>query len=370
MEVEALAREEFIRRCAALDPENTDAPRTVSGIRPVDDYTVELSLDHFSQEDLERLGTLWLASLRSCGDESLFLPEEGSFGFAYGEAGSLPARSAPGAGAYALWESEGSGLRLTANESYYLGAPGIGELWLLPAPEGDLFSLMAEGQADLACLPGSRELLEEAGALPQITLRSVTSDLYGWLEVRPAAFGEDEARSLALREAVLRVVGACCRASAKEYFGGAALILGPEESPEEALEAAKELLAELPEDEARALTALLSAGGSGAHPCWEGMQEAARLLAEAGISLTVRDAGDDASFWAAVDEGEADLWCAASRESVPPAPDGTLTGTRLALYRRLDALLVNNERLDILTLPVELNWARDHLSVIETLALR
>ncbi len=229
---------------------------------------------------------------------------------------------------------------------------------------------MAEGQADLACLPGSRELLEEAGALPQITLRSVASDRYGWLEARPSAFGEDEARSLALREAVLGVAGACCRASAKEYFGGAALILGPEESPEEALEAAKELLAELPEDEARALTALLSAGGSGAHPCWEGMQEAARLLAEAGISLTVRDAGDDASFWAAVDEGEADLWCAASRESVPPAPDGTLTGTRLALYRRLDALLVNNERLDILTLPVELNWARDHLSVIETLALR
>ncbi len=370
MEVEALAREEFIRRCAAADPENTDAPLTVSGIHPVDDYTVEITLDHFSQDDLERLGSLYLASLHSCGDESLCLPEEGLFGFAYGEADPGPARSAPGAGAYTLGETEDAGLRLTANEFYCLGAPGIGELWLLPAPEGELFSLVAEEQADLVCLPGSSELLEEAGALPRITLRSVASNLYGWLELRPSAFGEDEAWSLMLREAVLGVVGACCRASAKEYFGGAAVILGPEESPEEALEAAKELLAPLPEETAPELSALLSAGGSGAHPCWAGLQEAALLLEEVGVKLTVKDAGDDASFWASVDAGEADLWCAASREGEPPAPDGTLTETRLAIYRRLDALLVNNERLDILTLPVELTWARDHLSVIETLALR
>ena len=368
--VDPLAREEFIRRCAALDPENTDAPKTVSGIRPVDDYTVELSLDRFSREDLERLGSLFLASLRACGDESLYLPEEGLFGFPYGETELLRSRSAPGAGPYTLGESEETGLRLAANENYYPGAPAIGELWLLAAPEGELLTLVKEGQADLVYLPGSAALLEEAGSLPQLTLRSVASDVYGWLEFAPAAFGEDETWSLMLREAVLGVVGACCRASAKEYFGGAALVLGPEEDPEEALEAAKELLSGLPEDLAPELNVLLSAGGSGAHPCWAGLQEAARLLEEAGVTLTVKDALDDASFWAAVDGGEADLWCAASHEGKPPAPDGTLTETRLALYRRLDALLVNNERLDILTLPVELTWVRDHLSVIETLALR
>ena len=371
METEVLAREEFIRRFAAEDPENLDAPAGIRGIQAVDDYNVDLYLDTFSAADLERLGGLFLASLRGCGEESLFRPEEGSYGFVFGEADPSAARSAPGAGAYVLREAGETGLRLEKNAEVKPGSAAPGELWLLTAPEEELLSLVAEEKADLACLPGSAEVWGAAGELPQLTLRSVATDVYGWLELDPAAFErEDEALGLALREAVSRVAAACCRRSAAAYFGAAASILGPEETPEEALEAASELLGELPEGTGAAFLALVAGGGSGAHPCWEGLLEASRLLSSLGVALTVTDAGDDAAFWAAVDGREAALWAGASHELTPPGENGTLTENRQAVYRRLDLLAVNNRRVDVLTLPVELTWCRDHLSILHSLALK
>ena len=51
-------------------------------------------------------------------------------------------------------------------------------------------------------------------------------------------------------------------------------------------------------------------------------------------------------------------------------PDATITTAITKRDRRLDLLALNSGRFELLSLPVELSWARDHISVVETLELK
>ncbi len=389
METERLAKEEFIRRCGSADPENAP-PLQISGITRVDDYTVDLLLESFSQEDLERLGRIWLLPMPIYGEESLFRPSEGCYGFPYRDLSALRARTgevAVGAGPFRMAESE-EGFHLEANLYYYGGSPRVGEIWFETAPREALLQLVSEGGADLACLPGSPELFASARELPDLALRSISTDVWGILTLvrsaedvsddagnteaaEEAAEGDTPAESLAragLEEALLDLAAVCCRASAGEYFGGAALPVTSGETEEEALEAFRRALERLPEGESASFTALVPGEGRGDHPCWAGLSHAGELLAGLGAELVLRDFQDDADFWAAVDAGEGDLWAGA--EHLGARPEEALGEDRCAVYRRLDLLALNSQRIELLSLPVELTWARDHISVIETLELK
>ena len=392
METQRLAKEEFIRRCGEADPENIPAIQ-VSGITKVDDYTVDLLLESFSQEDLERLGQLWLLPLSAYGEESLFRPAEGCYGFPYRDLSALRAGdrdAAVGAGPFRMAESE-EGFHLEANLYYYGGSPKVGEIWFETAPREELLQLVSEGSADLACLPGSPELFAAARELPDLALRSISTDVWGILTLNRRskdgaddtgdsgedAAGEEETETEAdaerlaragLEEALLELATVCCRASAGEYFGGAALPVTDEETEEEALEAFRRAMERLPEGETVSFTALVPGGGKGDHPCWAGLSHAGELLKELGAELIVQDFTDDADFWAAVDAGEGDLWAGA--EHLGAKAEEALGEDRRAVYRRLDLLALNSQRFELLSLPVELTWARDHISVIETLELK
>ena len=372
METERLAKEEFLRRCGAPDPDNAPAGQ-VSGITRVDDYTVDILMERVSREDLEELGRLWLLPLAFYGDEALFRPEEGSFGFPYGDVAALDARSGEpgaGAGAFVAVESE-EGFHLEANLYYYMGSPKVGEIWFETAPRQELPGLVSEGSADLAWLPGSAEVFAQARELPDLALRSISTDIWGILTLNRAAVEEESAESLAragLETALLDLAAVCCRASAGDYFGGAALEAASETTEEEALEAFRKALGRMPEGESPAFTALVPGKGVGDHPCWEGLKHASELLQELGVELQLRDFPEDGDFWAAVDAGEGDLWAAAEHLGSRTPED--LGAERKALYRRLDLLVLNSRRFELLSLPVELTWARDHISVIETLELK
>ena len=389
LETERLAMEEFIRRCGSADPDNVPALQ-VSGITKVDDYTVDLLLESFSTEDLERLGQLWLLPMPIYGEESLFRPAEGYYGFNYRDLSALRARVGEvtvGAGPFRVAKSE-EGFHLEANLYYYGGSPKVGEIWFETAPQEELLQLVSEGSADLACLPGSPESFELARELPDLALRSISTDVWGILTLdrsgedaseddgnaeagEEAAEGAAAAESLALaglEEALLDLAAVCCRASAETYFGAAALPAASEETEEDALEAFKQALERLPEGESVSFTALVPGKGRGDHPCWEGLQRAAELLKELGAELALRDFPEDADFWAAVDAGEGDLWAGA--EHLGAGQEEALGADRRAIYRRLDLLALNSRRFELLSLPVELTWARDHISVIETLELK
>ena len=384
METERLAEEEFIRRCGSADADNAP-PLRVSGITRVDDYTVDLVLDRFSPADLERLGQLWLLPMPVYGEEELFRPDEGSYGFPYGDLSGLRARSGMpgvGAGAFAAAQSE-EGFHLEANLYYYGGSPKVGQVWFETAPREDLLGLVSEGGADLACLPGSREAFQLARELPDLSLRSIATDVWGILTLRQPtaeyeaeepseetaeAAAEERAARAGLEQALLDLAAVCCRASAGEYYDGAALPTAGEETEESALEAFRMALAQRPEGEKAAFTALVPGEGRGDHPCWAGLQRVSELLSALGAELRLRDFGDAGDYWAAVDAGEGDLWLDA--EHLGSLGEEALGPERRAIYRRLDLLALNSRRFELLSLPVELTWARDHISVVETLELK
>ncbi len=373
METERLAREEFIRRCGAVDPENVP-PTQISGVTRVDDYTVDLLLESFSSRDLERLGRLWLLPLPAYGEEALFRPSEGSYGFPRGDLSALRERAVEvrlGAGAFRIADPEEE-FHLEANLYYYMGSPKVGEIWFRTGPQETLIPLVSRGEADLACLPGTPENLALARELPDLALRTVSTEVWGVLTMAMAKVPGTTPEALARSEldrALLELAAVCCRISAGEYFGGAALPVPSEETEERAWELFRQALARMPEGEKLSFTALVPGGGRGDHPCWEGLRRLSQLLTELDVELLVRDFPEDGDFWAAVDAGEGDLWASAERlgelpEEQDPGPD------RRAVYRRLDLLVLNSRRFDLLSLPVELSWARDHISVVETLELK
>lgn len=357
-EITRLARESFLRACAAAEEENA-APAGISGISRVDDYTVELLLAPFSPADSARLGELWLLPAAALGGADLIDPETGCLRAEHGALAPLLADldgPLPGAGPFALLAGEDE-LRLEANPWYFGGEPKIGELRLLEGE--DPLELLAAGEADLAYLPAAPESLEKARA-KEGELRLLAGETCGYLELSPALTGAEGP----FAEAVLALAAACCRSSASAYFGETALVPEDGMGEEKALEALGALLEARPEDaEAITLRAFVSGGGRGEHPCLNGLQRCAELLAPLGVTLSVTDAKNDSAFWRAVDAGEASLWAAA-------APLGQLEmGERALVYRRLMLLAAAPFRVKDGSLPETMASARELPSALAALEL-
>jgi len=360
-EICRLAREAFLRSCAAGEEENA-APAGIPGVSKVDDYTVELLLDAFTPADLARLGELWLLSSAALGGETLLDAETGSMS---GETGALASmlsdrdQPLPGAGPFILLPGEDE-LRLEANPWYFGGEPKIGELRLLEGE--DPLDLFAAGEADLALLPASPESLEKARE-EEAELRLLPGEICGYLELSPALTEGAEGEP-SLGRAVLDLAAACCRASARDCFGDAALVPEDGIGEEKALEALAALLGALPEEDGTiVLQAFVSGGGKGDHPCMAGLQRCADLLAPLGLTLSVMDAASDGAFWTAVDAGEASLWAAAT-------PLGQLNcGERALVYQRFELLAADPGRVKASALPEALTPAWELPSALAALEL-
>ncbi len=382
--VEARAEEVFIRSLAREEEAYRASVLSVSGIRVVDDYTLELTVERDSEEELRCLRQLWLLSLDTYGDRALFRPEEGSYGFPYGDLSAIREISEQGGfGPYAICWQEGSLPYLEANPYYYLGAPAISAVEFLPLPEEGLLAAVADGSADAAMLSGNRERFFQAEQLGLLTV-PVASDVFGclslWNEgVKLADGSGDEA----LRRAVLTVLQACCADSARDYFGAAALVTEMP-SVEEAAARAKELLlglgfAEtetgLSAPEAVELSLLIPGGGTGDHPCWAGALQAAEQLQRLGISLRVTDVRHSSRFWELVDRREADLWAAAEQlpvwaDALSGEPVFSSAGAQLLLYQRNDLAVFSPERVQKDSIPAGQTLSCDWISRIQDLQLR
>ena len=355
--------------------------KSVSGIRLVDDYTLEITMERDGEENLRCLRELYLLPLDAYGDRSLFRPEEGSYGFAFGDLGTIRANPGQsGAGAYYLSFQDGNMPYLEANPCYYLGRAAIAAVNFLCLPE-EMLDAVAQGLADAALLAGNRERFLQAESLG--LLRSgVAADVFGCLAlwndgVSVSGDGEGEA----LQRAVLTVLQACCALSAQEYFGASARVL-PAPTVEEAAAEAEALLSGLGfaagEDGAGApaveLELLIPGGGTGDHPCWAGALQAAELLQRLGLALRVTDVRSSNEFWDLVDSHGAAAWAAA--EQLPVWADASSEAVfgpehaQLLLYQRCDLAVFSPERVQKDSIPAEQTAAFDWISCIQNLQLR
>lgn len=205
-DVRSAARELFARTLAAESDEN-ESVLSVSGLRRVAAYRLEIDVDSYSESDLETLLDVPILSLSAFGNKDLFLPEEGSFGFTRGDVSAvLSSKKHVGAGPYVFKSSDASSVTLARNLSYG------GEL-----PKTELLELVSLGSrcTPAAVRDGSADLIfsetRSDGAIPiigeTVTYLGVNTQL-----VRVEEDEDDESAgeaSAALRRAFTAVFAAC-----------------------------------------------------------------------------------------------------------------------------------------------------------------
>lgn len=86
------------------------------------------------------------------GDPDNYNYDNNQFGLTRGDLSSIREKSAAplGAGPYQLAEDADGEIRLTANPSYYKGAPAISNLTLVPMDESERLAAVTNGNVDLA----------------------------------------------------------------------------------------------------------------------------------------------------------------------------------------------------------------------------
>jgi len=124
-DVYAEAKNAFIQYWAARETGNENGISRVTGMKRVDDYTLEITASEYSKEAESVIGSIPAAPLDDDGDESLYDYEADSFGFRRGELEAVREKNAApvGAGPYRFTGFENGTVEFALNEYYFGQAP-------------------------------------------------------------------------------------------------------------------------------------------------------------------------------------------------------------------------------------------------------
>ena len=156
----------------------SESEPTVRGIEKTGEFSLRVTTERFDAGVLYAL-TMTVAPLHYYGDEGLFAPERGTFGFVKGDLAAVKAKSEPmGAGPYVFSSYDGGRVNFTANSGYYKGEIKTPELTLIGyADSGQMTSALIDGNIDI-CAPelsdGITEAVKEANGADALTGEAIT----------------------------------------------------------------------------------------------------------------------------------------------------------------------------------------------------
>ena len=358
------ARNLYVSEQAALD-EAYEPVNSISGIRKVDDRTVEITTANYGALDIYTLSRLYVAPLHHYGDVSLYDPEAGTFGFPYGDLSGVRAARPLGAGPYVFGTAEGVTVELEANPNYYLGVPATPTIRLVGAGTRTAGEILTEGIADVA-FTDDAALAEEVAAayrsaeLENVSERSVLSDSFLYIGIRAdkVSVGDDpdSEASLALRRAIAAVLAAGRSGAMNGWYGSSGAVLldvplssaswaypqgadaayardadgellydsdaSAEARMTAAVEAARSWLlaagyvwsdeesrfVDAPEGGSMNFRVTYVGGGTGDNPCAAMLEQAAVAMYELGIVLSLDDVTYRNSLREKLVSGEAEIW--------------------------------------------------------------
>lgn len=288
-----------------------------------------------------------------------------------------------GAGPYQVVSIEETIVQMRANDSYYLGSPVIKKLWFQEVAEGEKIIDVGEQTIDLVDIVGSKERFDEIREYnslntlsgDRIITQRIEASGYGYIGINAStvSVGEDvgSLQSKSLRKALATLLSVYRDAAIQSYYEDAADIIQlPESSCSWAVgfqtetekdlicyetdmngesiysremtqedryrvarNTAKEYLTaagytyddqsgkfiKAPEGAKLEFHVYLNGQGIGDHPSY-GILNAAKVAFESiGITLTIHDTKKGRVLWDAIDQGKADLWCAAWRTVAEPS---------------------------------------------------
>ena len=354
----------------------------ISGIKKLDDYTVEVKVNGFSAPAVYSICGLYITPKHYYGDGT-YDYEANNFGHPYGDLSCVTAKNAVpmGAGAYVFDKYENRVVYYTANENYYKGAPIIKSAQYKETNSAEVATAVQTGTADGGELNGTKanfELLKSYNSNGEVTgdvvtTYSVANLGYGYIGMNADTMlvaGEPGSEaSKNLRKGFATVLSVYRDTAFDSYYGDAAAVINypisstswaapqatdegyrvafsvdvdgnpiytaemtTEEKYAAAIEAAKGffkaagyiwdeaagVFTAAPEGAKLSYEVIIPADGIGDHPSFAILTDAKAALATIGIELKINDPADSNVLWDSMDAGTHELWCAAWGSTIDP----------------------------------------------------
>lgn len=352
----------------------------ISGIQRTGDYSMRVVSTQVDATLIYQLGML-IAPLHYYGDESLYDYDNNSFGFPKGDLSIVRSKTTQplGAGYYTFNKYENGVVYLDSNPTYAYGEPKIAHLNFIETQEADKLTGIVAGTIDISDPSFSTEIASQIGdyngdgSLEGSVITTCLKDYRGYGYVALAAGNVDVAGDPAseasrnLRKAILTVISAYRDEGIDSYYGETASIINypisntswaapqvtddgyqiaysvdvngdpiytdgmsVDEKYAAALEAALGFfeaagytvtdgkLSAAPTGAKLEYVINIGGGGSGDHPTFLVLKNAADALASIGFTLTVNDLANSADLFASYQSGAAEGWCAAWQSTADP----------------------------------------------------
>ena len=354
----------------------------ISGIKKLDDYTVEVKVNGFSAPSVYSICGVYITPKHYYGDGT-YDYEANNFGHPYGDLSCVQAKNdvPMGAGPYVFEKYENRVVYYSANENYYKGAPIIKSTQYKETNSAEVATAVQTGTADGGELNGTKanfELLKSYNSNGEttgdvVTTYSVANLGYGYIGLNADTVnvagepGSEASKNLCKG---LSTVLAVYRDTAFDsYYGDAAAVINypisstswaapqatdegyrvafsvdvdgnaiytaemtTEEKYAAAIEAAKGffkaagytydeaagVFTAAPEGAKLSYEVIIPADGIGDHPSFAILTDAKAALATIGIELKINDPADSNVLWDAMDAATHELWCAAWGSTIDP----------------------------------------------------
>jgi peptide/nickel transport system substrate-binding protein len=400
----------FIKKAAADDEENTSV-NSISGIRRINNFEVEVVLEGQIPQAIYSF-VFPVAPLHYYGDINLYNYSGSRFGFTRGNLSEIRnnTREPLGAGAYRLVNYDGIVAELAANEFYFKGEPETETISFMEVAGHDLVSAVSRGFIDIAAVPATFNTLYEIEMHENIMRQDTYFGGFGYIGFNAERVNTDDdslsAASINFRKGIATILAVYREVSITDFYGEAAgiaeypvsgvswvaprrsddgfraayshSIVGSEiynstmtetmfmESARRAaldffeaagfeLNSMRTAVAEFPEGMERgtmqtpAFEIFIAGGGIGNHPSYLLLTMAAETLRSMNINVRIRDVWTQGELFEAVINGEADMWCAAWNDDVLPGLSENFSSGGINNLFNLSCNTVDDEIMHALT---------------------
>ena len=353
----------------------------ISGIKKLDDYTVEVTTNGYSAPAVYSILGIQVAPLHYYGDVAKYDYENNKFGFDFGDLSKQESLTATpmGGGAYKFVKYENKVVYFEANEHYFRGCPKIAEIQFKETVSAEVASAVQTGTVDAGEMTGSRERFEEVASYNTngditgdvITTSKVDNLGYGYIGVNADTVnvGGDPASDASknLRKGLATILSVYRDVAIDSYYGEAASVINypisntswaapqptdedyqvafstdvegnpiytAEMTPEEKYAAAEAAalgffeaagytvvdgkLTAAPEGAKLSYEVIVPGAGTGDHPAFAILTGAQTSLTKLGLELKINDPADSNILWDALDAGTQELWTAAWVATIDP----------------------------------------------------
>ncbi|HWR18250.1 MAG TPA: ABC transporter substrate-binding protein [Clostridia bacterium] len=229
----------FITAQASTDPEMAGGVPNISGIKKLDQYTVEVKTNGYSAPAVYTICGLNITPLHYYGDVAQYNYDNNQFGHPYNDLSIVQAKTTQpmGAGPYKFIKYENRVIYYEANPLYFKGAPKTTNIQFKETATGEVAAALAAGTADMGEMAGSKSnFAEVAGYNPNgettgevITTIKVDNLGYGYIGMNADTVNvggqPNSEASKNLRKALATVLAVYRDVAYDSYYGEAASVI-------------------------------------------------------------------------------------------------------------------------------------------------